>query len=66
MPWVMHHFAEALIAAERGHPEHVRGEQREPNPCVKQLGESATADIFDESVPFGLPVFQVRAYRRGA
>jgi hypothetical protein len=23
-------------------------------------------DIFDESVPFTLPSFQVRAYRRGA
>jgi hypothetical protein len=42
MPWVMHHFAEALVAAERGHPEYGRGEQTEPNPCAKQLGESAT------------------------
>jgi hypothetical protein len=42
MPWVMHHFAEALVAAERGHPEYGRGEQKEPNPCVTQLGESAT------------------------
>ena len=45
MPFVMHHFAEALVAAERGQPDYGRGDQTEPSPCVKELGESA--------IPFG-------------
>ena len=43
MAWVIHHFAEALVAAERGRPDYGLGEQTEPNPCVKQLGETATS-----------------------
>ena len=42
MPWVMHHFAEALVAAERGHSYFGGGERSEPNPCAQQLQVSAT------------------------
>jgi hypothetical protein len=35
-------------------------------PVKDELPQGGAADIFDESVPFGLPVFQVGAYRRGA
>lgn len=42
MPWVMHTFVEALVAAERGHTYFAGGERSEPSPCVRQLEESAT------------------------
>lgn len=35
-------------------------------PVKNELRDGGAADIFDESVPFRLPAFQVRAYRRGA
>jgi hypothetical protein len=31
----------------------------------EELGQMDAADIFDESIPFALPRFRVRAYRRG-
>jgi hypothetical protein len=36
------------------------------SPIKNELRRHHAADIFDESVQFRLPVFQVRAYRKGA
>lgn len=36
------------------------------SPIKNELRRGHAADIFDESVPFRLPAFQVRAYRKGA
>lgn len=35
------------------------------SPVMDELRRRGADDIFDESVPFHLPSFQVRAYRRG-
>jgi hypothetical protein len=35
------------------------------NSIENELREDRAADIFDESVPFRLPLFQVKAYRKG-
>jgi len=45
MNWVMHQFAKALILAERSYPRSSDGDPPKPNPCAKQLEESA--------IPFG-------------
>ena len=45
MSWVMHHFGEALVTAERGREFPVGTGQSEPNPCAEELGDSA--------IPFG-------------
>jgi ribosomal protein RSM22 (predicted rRNA methylase) len=42
MPFVMHRFAEALVTAERGHPDVDGVIQAEPNPCASGLQSSST------------------------
>lgn len=43
MPWVMHHFAEALVTAEQGRFSTAEATgPKAPNPCIRELEQSET------------------------
>jgi len=53
MSWVMHHFGETLVTAERGGEFPTGTGPSAPNPCAEELGYSATpfgAHYYDFSV----------------
>ena len=56
---------DALCTLTRSIWNRLEGLAGDVSPTKEALREMRAADIFDESVPFRLPRFRVRAYRRG-